>query len=310
MVNDNPIVSVIIPTYNREKLLPRAIKSVLSQTFQDFELIIVDDGSNDNTKEVVEKFKKKDNRVKYFYQKNSGPARARNLGIKNSKGDYIAFLDSDDEWLSEKLEKQIKIIKKSRKEVGCFFSNGIIKNSYTGEDDFIKEFPCNIFSRKKNTLKFFLKLKGINACSNMVLKKEVFNKCGLFDSNLPVLEDPELLIRIANNFSFHHMEDVLYIRKINKTSLHKTINISKRINAMIYILEKHTDLYEQNKEEKMELFRKILNNSIAQKEARKFFYFFIIFLIHSKINKTYIKTSLKYILAFSGFYYLKAILKN
>ena len=93
-----PKVSIIIPTYNRANLLPRAINSVLNQTFKDFELIIVDDGSTDNTRKVVKEFEEKDSRIKYIWQENfGGPAKPTNTGLKISKGKYIAFLDSDNE---------------------------------------------------------------------------------------------------------------------------------------------------------------------------------------------------------------------
>ena len=98
----NPTVSVIIPTYNRAHLVGRAIKSVLNQTYRDFEIIVVDDGSTDNTKDIIKEFQKKDKRIKYIpYEKNKGGSAARNTGIKAAKGEYIAFLDSDDEWAYE-----------------------------------------------------------------------------------------------------------------------------------------------------------------------------------------------------------------
>lgn len=98
-----PVFSVIIPTYNREKLIGRAIDSVLNQTFKDFELIIVDDGSTDNTKEIIERYT--DQRIRYIYKENGGQNSALNKGIEFAKGKYVAFLDSDDEWLDEKLRK-------------------------------------------------------------------------------------------------------------------------------------------------------------------------------------------------------------
>ncbi len=129
MKNKSPKTSVVIPTYNRAKLLPHSIESVLSQTFQDFELIIVDDGSIDKTEKVVKKFQKKDKRIFYYFQENKGPATTRNVGIKKAKGEYIAFLDSDDMWLSKKLEKQIRIFENSNNnELGCVFSYGIIRD--------------------------------------------------------------------------------------------------------------------------------------------------------------------------------------
>jgi glycosyltransferase involved in cell wall biosynthesis len=95
----SPKVSVIIPTYNRADLLSRAIKSVIAQTYTNWELLVVDDGSTDNTKEVVKEFIKKDKRIKYLWEPNSGsPSKPRNFVAKNAKGEYIAFLDSDDEW--------------------------------------------------------------------------------------------------------------------------------------------------------------------------------------------------------------------
>ena len=99
-------VSVIIPTYNRAKLIKRSILSVLNQTYQNFEIIVVDDGSADDTKSVVESFNNP--KIRYIrHDINKGQSAARNTGIKNAKGKYIAFQDSDDEWLPEKLEKQM-----------------------------------------------------------------------------------------------------------------------------------------------------------------------------------------------------------
>jgi len=101
----NPTISVIIPTYNRANFIDVAIKSVLNQSYQDFEIIIVDDGSTDNTEEIVKNFN--DFRINYFFHKfNQGISAARNTGIKACQGKYIAFLDSDDEWLPEKLDKK------------------------------------------------------------------------------------------------------------------------------------------------------------------------------------------------------------
>ena len=107
MDNINPTVSVIIPEYNRSKLLSLAIESALNQTYQDLEIIVIDDGSTDNTKEVVEGFIKQDSRVKYIqHENNKGASAARNTGIMSAKGEYIAFLDSDCQWMPEKIEKK------------------------------------------------------------------------------------------------------------------------------------------------------------------------------------------------------------
>src|ERR1700737_4457090 len=120
-----PKVSVIIPTYNRAELLRSAIISVLTQIFQDFEVIVVDDASRDNTQNVVHSFN--DRRIRYIRNgMNKGDAVARNVGITNSSCEYIAFLDDDDEWLPEKLEKQINLLENSSPNVGVVHTGHVI----------------------------------------------------------------------------------------------------------------------------------------------------------------------------------------
>jgi len=122
MPEKNPTVSVIISTYNRAHLIGRAIQSVLNQTYQDFEVIVVDDGSTDNTEEIVKSFN--DPRIRYIrHEKNKGAAAARNTGIKAARGKYIAFQDSDDEWLPEKLEKQMKVFENAPPEAGVVYTD-------------------------------------------------------------------------------------------------------------------------------------------------------------------------------------------
>jgi len=121
-MQDKPLVSVIIPAYNRAKTLQRAIESVLAQSYQNFEIIIVDDASTDLTAETIKDFLTP--KTRYFKHKNNkGPGAARNTGIKKSKGKFIAFLDSDDQWLPEKLEKQIEIFKKAPKKIALVGTN-------------------------------------------------------------------------------------------------------------------------------------------------------------------------------------------
>ena len=127
-----PRVSVIIPTYRRPDFLGKAIESVLNQTFQDFEVIIVDDASNDNTGEVVRGFV--DKRIHYVcHEVNRGGAAARNTGILKARGRYIAFLDDDDEWFPEILQLQISLLDQSPPEVGGIYAGYERKMSTTGE---------------------------------------------------------------------------------------------------------------------------------------------------------------------------------
>jgi teichuronic acid biosynthesis glycosyltransferase TuaG len=114
-------VSIIMPAYNAEKYIAESIKSVIDQTFKNWELIIIDDGSTDNTKVVVAQYAQNDNRIKYFWQKNGRQGKARNLGLANAKGELIAFLDADDKWEKEKLTIQFELIR--NKGVDLVFSN-------------------------------------------------------------------------------------------------------------------------------------------------------------------------------------------
>ena len=110
-----PNVSVVIPTYNRANLIARSIRSVLEQTVEPLEVIVVDDGSKDDTKKVIEEMNEP--KVKYIYQENGGAASARNRGVQECKGDWIAFHDSDDVWHADKLEKQLKYLKETLESV-------------------------------------------------------------------------------------------------------------------------------------------------------------------------------------------------
>ena len=188
----NPTVSVIIPTYNRAYLLGRAIKSVLNQTYQDFEIIVIDDNSTDNTEKVIKEFQEKDKRVRYIqHKKNKGASATRNTGIKNAKGIYISFLDSDDEWLKNKLESEIEILKNKKDYIICS----------TGHT-FIKEKNGKIISRnciKKQIIsqKIVLRRECL-ATNDFTVTKKALLKIGGFDEKLPARQDWDFWIRITS----------------------------------------------------------------------------------------------------------------
>jgi len=148
-MNSEPKVSIIIPTYNQSQYLEEAMESVLNQTYQNIEIIIVDDGSTDNTSEVVKSF---DNKIIYIPQKNKGASSARNAGIKKAQGQYVAFLDSDDMWIKNKLEKQIKFIQNNPEigllGTGCYQMVDINKMIYK------KIFPAKNEILQKDLIKY------------------------------------------------------------------------------------------------------------------------------------------------------------
>ena len=193
-------VSVVIPTYNRVAYLGRAITSVLNQSYPVNEIIVIDNGSTDQTLSFI---KKKFTSIRVITEKKRGVSFARNLGIKNCKYDWIAFLDSDDEWITEKIEKQFILLKKSNFKYQFIHTNEIwIKNGIL-----------------KNQKKKHLKKGGhifedcLDICkispSSVLIKKELFDRYGLFDNKFKVCEDYELWLRITSKIKIGYLNKPL-----------------------------------------------------------------------------------------------------
>jgi len=297
----NPKISVIIPTYNRANLLPRAIKSVLSQTFKDFELIIVDDGSNDNTKRIVEEFQKRDSRVKYIWQKNSGGAASpKNNGIKNTQGNYIAILDSDDEWLPEKLQKQLELFENSSNQKKGFVScHALVINEKSG-----KKFEYKT-PRYKNVLKNILTQDYMGSGSGMLYKKSVFDNVGLFDENLKTGQDWEMRIRLAQKYDFDFVPEPLFKYYWYEENITRTVGNLKKVQDYEYILIKHKNLYKKYPKAYSIRLRNIgslylLNNNL--KKARKYFVKAI------KIAPWYLRSYFNLIISLLGVKFYRRIL--
>ena len=226
-----PTVSVIIPSYNRAHLLGKAIQSILNQTYQDFEIIVVDDGSKDNTEEVVRGFN--DKRIRYIWHEvNKGGSAARNTGIKAARGEYIAFQDSDDEWLSQKLEKQMKVFEKVSPKVGVV---------YTGywrlKGDKKTYIPSSKVSQKEGDIHKILLEVNFVTTQAVVVKTECFERAGMFEEELRRLEDWELWIRISKYYHFKCIDEPLVVSYYTPGSI--SADESALIRARKLILEKH-----------------------------------------------------------------------
>jgi len=257
-----PLFSVIIPTYNRRYFLKIAIESVLGQSFQDFELIVIDDGSTDGTKDLIKSYK--DIRLKFISQKNHGVSHARNRGIENSNGRFTAFLDSDDSWIPEKL----KIIK-----------------------EYIDQFPgINIFHTEEiwyrrgkllNQKKKHKKPNGnvfynsLPLCcigmSTSVINKEIFNKIGKFDESLPACEDYDFWLRATLQYEVKLIPQRLTIKNGGRSdqlsSLHSLDKY--RIKALEKMLQSNSLNNEQYKATYYELVRKCEIFSLGSKKRGK-----------------------------------------
>ncbi len=198
------MVSVIIPYYNSESTIIRAIESVVKQTFTDFQIILVDDGSNDNTHIIVDDYIKKYEKIdfKHYYQGNTGPSEARNLGISKSNAEYIAFLDSDDSWVSNKLEIQMKLMAENEidllgSNINIVESNGKIIRKY-----YIK--------RRLEYISFYKSLFKHYFCTpSIVIRKKVLDDVGRFPEKQKYAEDTLLFARITRKYKSAVSKDFL-----------------------------------------------------------------------------------------------------
>ena len=226
------LVSVIIPVYNREKTIYRAVDSVLKQSYKNVEVIIVDDCSTDNTLEVIQRFE--DDRIKvYQNSKNRGACYSRNKGVRYSQGDYIAFQDSDDEWEIDKLKICLESIEKGKYDL--VFSSYVLNNSRI-----IPEYDFNKVGDKVTAL---IENNCIST-QTIFAKKDVFLK-EPFDNNLPRYQDMEVMIRIAKKYKIYFIDTPLVRVYLQEDSITK--NKQNGVIALKIIFDKHKEDILKNK---------------------------------------------------------------
>ncbi|XPV70589.1 MAG: glycosyltransferase family 2 protein [Halarcobacter sp.] len=218
-------ISVIIPSFNREKLIAKAIKSVQDQSVKVDEIIVVDDGSTDNTKELL-----KDFNIRYIYQKNKGVSAARNVGITHAKNQWLAFLDSDDIWHKEKIKHHIDLHQNNKKLLASFTDELWIRNN--------KEIKLKQYQQKTNpSFSNSLRLCKIGT-STFFCHKKVFGDIGLFDESLKACEDYDLWLRVLLDYEIKYINKKLttkYAGHENQLSFNTKLIDTYRIEA----LEKH-----------------------------------------------------------------------
>jgi glycosyltransferase involved in cell wall biosynthesis len=211
-----PEVSVVLRTYNRSHLLSRAILSVLDQDYTDFELLIVDDGSTDGTDALVRRFA--DPRIRYIRSpRNQGLGAARNLGIRESRGKYVAFLDSDDEWLPPKLSQQVDTLRQAPEDVGVVYSrywhvqHGRARLSPPPLRQFAGNFEAPVRRLEGDVYRALLRGNFAPAQAALV-RASCFERVGPADASLPAYEDWDLWLRIARHFRFVYQKTpLLYV---------------------------------------------------------------------------------------------------
>jgi glycosyltransferase involved in cell wall biosynthesis len=222
-----PKVSVIIPSHNRAVFLQGAIDSVLQQTYQDFEIIVVDDASLVDVRGIINSYH--DSRIRLMrHAVNMGEAGARNTGISNSQGEYIAFLDDDDEWRPEKLALQVALIENSSPKVGGIYTGYFRVDAYEKR---VKSIA--VPSKRGDIYRDLLESNVIGTPSTVLIRRACIENVGLFDGSVYYGIDHDLFLRIARHFDFDYLEELLVKYHIHKERLTNNPEIvSKGLEAM------------------------------------------------------------------------------
>ena len=279
MIKSTPAVSVVVAAYNYARYLPMAVDSILAQTYRDFEIIVVDDGSTDNTQAVVLPYINA-NAIRYFRQINSGQAVAKNMGIKESRGEYVAFLDADDIWFPAKLEKQMPLFSKA--EIGVVYSKRVLIDKNHNESPF--SHPKLYRGRVLDHI-FIDNFVGF---SSAVVRKKCFDKVGIFDESLPMAIDYDLWLRIALHYEFDFVDEPLFKYRVGHG--HMSENKDRRFECAWRVMNEYFDNPDLRKKlswwvpyyAKAHTYGNMGNHNIS-KDRKKAMQYFMISLFHDPL---------------------------
>ncbi len=250
-------VSIIIPSYNRAYCIERSVRSVLEQTYREFELLIVDDASTDNTKQVVESIQ--DDRIRYIrLTENKGASGARNEGIRQAAYEYIAFQDSDDVWKPDKLEKQMQVLTANPQAglVYCAYE----EQRYDGDISIVPDEQMPLYDKQGDIYHKLLCRNTIGA-PTVLARRECFLKAGLFYESMTCLEDWELFVRIAKEYEILFLEEPLVIVHLAADGV--SSNIAGFFEARCYMIAQHKEALLQSG-----LFNKVVEDVLLRAQRR------------------------------------------
>ena len=249
-------VSIILCTYNRAQLLIRAIRSVLAQAYSSFELIVVDDGSTDNTKELVGQLD--DRRIKYVaHEQNSGLSAARNTGIAQTTGKYIAFIDSDDEWEKDKLEKQMAFLVNKQTPIFIFSNTIKIKDGLWAGYEKDPSMP---------TQPYYYEMYSITTPSTWVISRDVFGLVGYFDEAFYHFDDIEFLFRMGQcRIWAYYLAEVVAKKYMHCSNLSK-ISVAK-LKAREQLHEKHKNALQHEPDYVFKLYAKMAKDAVLLRNS-------------------------------------------
>lgn len=298
-----PKISVIMPAYNAELFIDEAIASVISQSYENWELIIINDGSTDKTSNIINDWLLKDKRIKYYYQQNGKQGKARNLGISKSKGNYLAFLDADDIWLPDKLAIQILEIQDNK--VDLVFADSYVFSSSESNDISVRMNIPGFSFYDKNTIELFLERNRIPILTVLV-KREAVTTVEGFSEKLDIqnVEDYHLWLKLLmHGFVFYSSNQVVakYREHNNSATANDKLVLDKIPNAFFDLLKLYPNykkliqkelkskfnlIYKRNLFTKPQLAICIKKNSkYLSKQTLNYGFLFMNFLFPTKVTK-------------------------
>jgi len=262
-----PLVSVIIPTFNRAEILCSTVESVIRQTYQNIEIIVVDDGSTDETQDKLVPYRDK---IRILRQENSGPSHARNRGIEIANGEIVAFLDSDDTWLPTKIERQVSLFQEAGESVACCLCNAIIRDSSSREKLSFDLSPLktSVYDGIWLNPAQVLATRCVVFTQAIAIRRDALLKVGLFDESLLLMEDYEMALRLSFQGPWVYTKEPLVIYNRSFEGLSDQARTARK-----YFLDSLAGLYEktlQNDQLKCEKTRKWLERGLrmVRRESR------------------------------------------
>ncbi len=259
------MISVVIPLYNKEQSVRASLESVLAQSFHDFEVVVVNDGSTDDSALVVRDIIQKDGRIRLVNKENGGVCSARNLGIKDSYGEYIAFLDADDVWDKEYLAEQVRMIRDFPEAAMWGINYAELSNG-----KLVRTLATGLPKGYRGYVEDYFQLKGrisdLFCSSSVVIKKEAFEKVGVFDERIKYAEDNDMWFRIiaTHKVAFYDRYMVYYMFDAENRALKRKIRLSV---FLPYFVDKYKEpVFRQNV-----VFYRWINRWSAQ-QIRKFYF--------------------------------------
>lgn len=263
--------SIIIPCYNIEKYISKTLESVLKQTFQNFEIVLIDDGSKDNTGKILDDYSKKDKRIKVIHKINEGVSQARNVGIENAVGEYVYFLDGDDLIENNLLEKANEVFKNNKVEIFSFgfnmiYENGEIKRKYSSE-----KYNSQIIKSKEFLSLFFNKIIGQNMCS-FIVKREVIQDKIFFTKGLERGEDLEFQIKMLLGNNFVYYDKTPFFKYVSRDG--SVVQSKVKLNIFNFL-------------EVLENFRKEIEDKKLKKDLEYFFVTYYFYILKEMALKGY-----------------------